>query len=78
MLKVWETWAEAGGILELAGKTRDWWQKIDEGIINTQLNHHSYLAVVLGTEAFIVVCSETCYIKPFLVSFTKSLGNCIM
>ena len=31
MLKVWETWAESGGILELAGKTRDWRQKIDQG-----------------------------------------------
>lgn len=31
MLKVRGTWAEAGGILELAGKTRDWQQKIDQG-----------------------------------------------
>jgi len=30
MLKVRGTWAEAEGILELAGKTRDWWQ-IDQG-----------------------------------------------
>ena len=31
MLKVRGTWAEAGGILELSGKTRDWQQKIDQG-----------------------------------------------